>query len=501
MRELSCLGNDTLAELLGPWDFERSTLGMDSVPPSPATFTQPGRFKSVGEFQAAMLAMGLPIQCDEAVLGQAGPLGQPIEVYGHLLRNRFAIHPMEGWDASSDGRPSDWTRRRWRRFGRSGAKLIWGGEAFAVREDGRANPRQLYLNPAGDAVSDLTSLREELRAGHVEVGEDPDELFVGLQLTHSGRWSCPSEAGPSPRIAYHHPILDARVGLSASDPVLSDDELREIIQSYIAAAVSASAAGFQFVDIKCCHGYLLHELLGAKTRDGEFGGDFENRSRFFREVVEGIRSACPGLHIGTRISVCDSVPFARHADNGVGVPEGMDHRPWNFGFGIDSQDPRLPDFTDAEQFLGLCQQLGVTLINATAGSPYYCPHLQRPAAHPPSDGYLPPEDPMIGVAYHLDAVRRCKLAFPDMVFVGTGYSYLQEFLPGVAQHEIAAGHVDIVGIGRMVLSYPELPLDVMKGAILARKRICRTLSDCTTSARQGKISGCYPLDPDYKKLR
>jgi len=418
-----------------------------------------------------------------------------------MLRNRFAVHPMEGWDGTPQGRPSDWTRRRWRRFGRSGAKLIWGGEAFAVSEDGRANPRQLFLNDAEHAAADLAELREQVREGHAEVGEDPEELFVGLQLTHSGRWSCPTSEGPSPRIAYHHPVLDARVGVGPDDPVLSDAELCEIWESYVAAARVAAKAGFQFVDIKCCHGYLLHELLGAKARPGEFGGSFENRTRLFRQIVHGIRAACPDLHIATRVSVCDSVPFHKHAANQVGVPEGLEHRPWDYGFGIDSQDPRKPDFEDAWQFLTLCRDLGVTLVNVTVGSPYYCPHLQRPAAYPPSDGYLPPEDPMVGVAYHLEAVRRCKALFPELVLVGTGYSYLQEFLPGVAQHEVGAGHVDVVGIGRMVLSYPELPLDVLKGATLQRKRICRTLSECTTSARQGEVSGCYPLDPDYKELR
>lgn len=474
---------------------------MDPSSPSPTNFTQPGRFKSVAEFGDAMAALGVPIQCDEEVGGRAGPLGQPLDVYGHTLHNRFAVHPMEGWDGTADGRPSDWTRRRWRRFGRSGAKLIWGGEAFAVREDGRANPRQLFCNETVDVVGDLSELIEEVRAGHTEVGEDPDELFLGLQLTHSGRWSCPSESGPAPRIAYHHPVLDARAGISPADPVLSDAELREILDSYIAAARVAMQAGFHFVDIKCCHGYLLHELLGAKTREGDFGGSFENRTRFFRELVEGVRAACPGLHVGTRVSVCDSVPFHKHASNEVGVPDGIEHRPWRYGFGIDAEDPRLPDFDDAQQFLGLCRELAVRLVNITVGSPYYCPHLQRPAAYPPSDGYLPPEDPLLSVAYHLEAVRHCKAAFPDLVLVGSGYSYLQEFLPGVAQHEVAAGHVDVVGIGRMVLSYPELPLDVLRGDPLQHKRICRTLSDCTTSARQGEISGCYPLDPDYKNLR
>jgi hypothetical protein len=139
-------------------------------------------------------------------------------------------------------------------------------------------------------------------------------------------------------------------------------------------------------------------------------------------------------------------------------------------------------------------------VNITVGSPYYCPHLQRPAYYPPSDGYLPPEDPLRGVIGHLNAVRRCKAAFPELPLVGTGYSYLQEYLPHVAQHEVGRGHVDLVGIGRMVLAYPELPADVLAGRPLDARRICRTFSDCTTGPRNGLVSGCFPLDPHYRAL-
>ena len=134
----------------------------------------------------------------------------------------------------------------------------------------------------------------------------------------------------------------------------------------------------------------------------------------------------------------------------------------------------------------------------TAGSPYYTPHIQRPALFPPSDGYLPPEDPLVGVARQIEVVRQIKERFPEMIVVGSGYSYLQEWLPHVAGAGVAAGGVDVVGIGRMALSYPRLPADLLAGRALQRKRICRTFSDCTTAPRNGLISGCFPLDPFYK---
>ena len=146
----------------------------------------------------------------------------------------------------------------------------------------------------------------------------------------------------------------------------------------------------------------------------------------------------------------------------------------------------------------ILQSLGIRLVNVTAGSPYYNPHIQRPALYPPSDGYAPPEDPLVGVARQMEAVRALKQRFPDFLLVGTGYTYLQEFLPHVAQAAVREGWVDVIGLGRMVLSYPQLPSDLLRGEPLRRKSVCRTFSDCTTGPRNGLVSGCYPLDPHYK---
>ena len=68
---------------------------------------------------------------------------------------------------------------------------------------------------------------------------------------------------------------------------------------------------------------------------------------------------------------------------------------------------------------------------STAGSPYYNPHVQRPAMFPPLDGYEPPEDPLRGVARQIRATALLKRQFPRLVFVGSAYSYLQEWLPHV----------------------------------------------------------------------
>jgi 2,4-dienoyl-CoA reductase-like NADH-dependent reductase (Old Yellow Enzyme family) len=224
-----------------------------------------------------------------------------------------------------------------------------------------------------------------------------------------------------------------------------------------------------------------------------------------REVVEGIRSVAPSLEIGVRLSAFDTVPFrpdpARSSPgkSGPGIPE-LDERwiPYRWGFGVNPENPTEPDLTEPTCFLALLEELNIRLVNLSAGSPYYNPHIQRPALFPPSDGYLPPEDPLVGVARQMDAVRRLKEQFPKLIFVGTAYTYLQDFLPHVAQAAVREGWVDLVGVGRMVLTYPEMLWDVLEGRTIERQRICRTFSDCTTAPRNGLPSGCYPLDPFYK---
>jgi 2,4-dienoyl-CoA reductase-like NADH-dependent reductase (Old Yellow Enzyme family) len=459
------------------------------------------QFKSVAAFQARLSELGLPLPLDPAILTAAAgsPLGQPLPFGPLRCGNRWCIHPMEGWDAQPDGTPSELTLRRWQNFGASGAKLIWGGEAAAVVPAGRANPRQLLATPGHEAS--LARLLDALRAAHRERYGACDDLLVGLQLTHSGRYSRPDSGGPRPRVAVFHPLLDDRLGLGPLGPesVCSDDELERLLDALVAAAAAARAAGFQFVDLKACHGYLLHELLGARRRPGRFGGDFAGRTRLLTSAVERVRGTFPDLLVGVRLSVFDSVPYRPGRDVGAPLPHAQ-LIPYEWGFGVDPLDPTRIDLTEPLALLRRLAGLGVAAVNLTCGSPYYSPHLQRPALFPPSDGYLPPEDPLCGVWRQIDAARACRAAVPGLTLIGSGYSYLQEYLPHVAQAVVRQGWIDAVGLGRMVLAYPELPHDVLARGQLDRRRLCRTLSDCTTAPRSGLVSGCYPLDPFYKAL-
>ena len=409
------------------------------------------RFRTVAALQERCdeLGIGLPMADPPAV----DALSAPADIAGRRSANRFAILPMEGWDGTADGRPTDLVRRRWSRFGSSGAGLVWGGEAFAVHPDGRANPRQLCLGP--NSADDLAELRSLLA---------PDQV-AGLQLTHSGRWAL------TPRPGGANPLLDAR----RTGSPWSDEGLDALADDYARAAVLAQASGFDFVDVKACHGYLQHELLGGMN-------PLPQRARWLQATIDRVRAAAPGLTIGVRLSVFDAVPH--HADlDGVGAPDAELSTP--FGF----------EATDAPALLDL---LGVDLVCVTAGSPYYCPHVQRPAYFPPSDGYLPPEDPLVGVARLIGAAVELARTAPHLTVVASGLSYLQEWIPHVASALVRDTGVAFAGLGRLALSYPDAPRDMLTERALDTRRLCRTFSDCTTAPRNGLVSGCWPLDDFYK---
>lgn len=460
------------------------------------SYRKVAQLRTADEFRAYLREIGADIPFDETMQhGGDAPLAQPYTVYGRTLGNRFAVLPMEGWDGAPDGSPTEFVRRRWTRFGESGAKLIWGGEAVAVRHDGRANPNQLVINR--QTVGEIAGLRTLLVEAHQQRYGSADDLLIGLQLTHSGRFCRPNDKKRlEPRILYHHPLLDDKYHLPDDYPVMTDDQIGELIADFVAAAVLAQDAGFDFVDIKHCHGYLGHEFLTAVDRPGRYGGSFENRTRFLREIAAGIRARAPGLQIGVRLSAFDSLPFQPGQD-GRGEPVGW-QGDYPYAFGSDRGGLGL-DLSEPHAFLDLLEALDIRLVCITGGSPYYNPHVQRPALFPPSDGYQPPEDPLAGVARHIAVAAELKRAHPNLIMVGTGYSYLQDWLPNVAQYVVRTGMIDVVGLGRMVLTYPDMAADVLAGRALQRKRICRTFSDCTTAPRNGLISGCYPLDDFYKQ--
>ncbi|MFT7638729.1 MAG: NADPH2 dehydrogenase [Pirellulaceae bacterium] len=464
-------------------------------------YTKVAQLKSIGAFRERLLELGIELPSDDLILtaDHDSPLADPLWIGDFSVGNRWCIHPMEGWDANRDGSPTELTLRRWRNFGLSGAKFIWGGEAAAVQEDGRANPNQTLAIPSN--VAGLRALVDELRGAHREMFGTTDDLLVGLQLTHSGRFCRPNSKQLEPRIAYHHPLLDEKFGIDASDQsvVWTDDDIERLIDNYVRGAGLAKAAGYQFVDVKSCHGYLLHEFLSARTREGKYGGDFEGRTRLLTTIIGRIQDEHPELMVLVRLSIFDMPPYRTSRE--IGRPMDFERLlPYQLGFGCREDNPLEMDLTEPLMLLRRLDELGVKSVNISAGSPYYNPHMQRPAIFPPSDGYLPPEDPLIGVARQIHAAKECQQALPHLPMVGSGYTYLQDYLPHVAQAVVRQRWIAAVGLGRMVLSYPDLPADTLANGETRRKAVCRTFSDCTTAPRNGIVSGCFPLDPHYKQL-
>jgi len=425
------------------------------------------RYKTLEQLlaEAESLRLELPNQQD------LSPLHRRVTIGRWQTPNALGIHPMEGCDGTADGRPDELTRRRYRRFGRGGAGLLWF-EATAIVPEARANPRQLLLVP--ETAEAMASMRREALDAAKEANGADHEPFCVLQLTHSGRYSRPVSA-PAPIIAHHDGLLDKVVGISDDHPLISDDELDRLQDRYVVAARLAYECGFQGVDIKSCHRYLLSELLAAHTRPGRYGGSFENRTRMLLSVVRRVREAVPDIELTIRLNVYDGHPY-----------------PW--GWGVSQDNPTVPDLSEPLALVRLLQEAGVALINVTAGNPYFTPHINRPFDRNVDGGYTPEEHPLQGVSRILGLAREVKAAAPELVVVGSGYSWLRQFLGPVAAGVLASGGADIVALGRQAFAYPEFARDLLTQGEMDRKRVCLACSRCTQIMRDHGRTGCVPRD-------
>ena len=421
-------------------------------------------------------------------------LARPVDVGGFKVGNSIAIHPMEGCDGTLDGNPGDLTIRRYRRFGQGGAKLIWF-EATAVRNEGRANTRQLAIHEGTlKGLADLLTLT--LDAHKQEFGS-ADDVLAPLQLTHSGRYSVPKRI-----IANANPVVNAKFGMPADYPIISDDELERLEDDYVNAAKLAYRAGFRAVDIKATHGYLLFELLGAKLREGRYGGSLENRTRFIRNVLGKIRNELGDrMMLTMRLGCFEGVPYQRDPQTGVGVPLPYT-TPYEHGFGNDPNNPEKEDLTEVKQAIAGFRDAGLKLLNVSLGSPYFNPHMGRPFEKPDDGNYESPEHPLHGVDRHFRIAGELQRSFPDLPMVGTGYSWLQVYAIHAGAANVAGGDIRFFGMGRNALAYPEFARDALRTGVLDDKRVCRTVTFCTYLMRQkhndlGQFeTGCPPYDKE-----
>ncbi len=405
-------------------------------------------------------------------------LGNSTVINGKTVHNRLACQAMEGCDGKSDGTPDELTKRRYKRLAEGGAGIIWF-EATAVMNEGRANPRQLYINKDNlDAFKrQVNAIREDA------VKKNGYAPLIIMQATHSGRYSKPNGI-PEPLIAYNNPVFEKDKPIS-SDRIVTDDYIDRVGEALVNAAILAEKAGFDGVDIKCCHRYLCCELLSAYNREGRYGGSFENRTRLLREAVQGAFSSCSSDFI---------VSSRLNAYDGFAYPNG---------FGVKPDGTLEPDLAETKELLKLLNSYGMELINITMGNPYVNPHVNRPFA---VGGYESGEHPLLGVARMLNGTAELKKSVPEIKIISSALSFLGVASPNVAAAYIERGDFDFAGFGRTIFAYPDFARDILSSGAMAKEKCCIACSKCTEIMRAGSTPGCVIRDsevylPLYKGIR
>jgi 2,4-dienoyl-CoA reductase-like NADH-dependent reductase (Old Yellow Enzyme family) len=421
------------------------------------------------------LDLDLPLDEDLSCLGDAVRIGP------HSMANRFAVHPMEGFDADREGTPGPLALRRYRRYAAGGSALIWF-EATAVLPEGRSNPHQFWLHDRNvDAYARL--LEHARQTAQETYGRD---VVAILQLTHSGRYSKP-EGLPRPVVAHRSALLDPQHELPEDYPVVTDEALDRLQEDFVHAARLAAQAGFDGVDVKACHRYLVSELLASHAREGRYGGSYENRTRFLREVLGRIRAEVEGLFVTTRMNAADVVPY-----------------PW--GWGMSADDPEAIDLAEPLRLAGELVGLGAPVLSISMGNPYYNPHVGRPYDRPTRGGYLPEEHPLVGVARFNATTRAFQQALGDVPVVGGGYAWLRHLLPQAAAGVVRRGDAALIGQGRGAFAYPDSVRDILERGRMLQGRVCVNCSACTQIMRDGGRTGCLVRDaevyaPEFREAR
>ncbi len=410
---------------------------------------QPFRFENVGQLceASAQLGMELPYQADSKVLGT------PIKIGDKTVKNRILIQPIEGFDSNADGSPSERSVARYCEMARNGAGAIWI-ESVSVNEEGRSNGAQLWITR--ENVGSFEKMNQAIQ----QAGDG--DVYTILQLTHSGRYSNP-HGTPRPVCAFHSESIPKE-----NERIITDEELEALEEDYVEAILLAQQAGFDAVDVRACHGYLINELFAAVNRPGRYGGSFENRVRMLLNIIDKAKSRC-SIVIGVRLNMYDGVPY----------PDG---------WGVDHEDPTKMDLEEPLKLVRLLNARGVRLLNVSNGIGAYSPFVIRPY----DTGGLEPFEPQLaGINRMLTCARLAKQNAPDMIVVGSALTWLREFGPGVAAAAIEKGWYDIAGFGRQALAYPEFSRDILSGDGMRRSRCCVTCCGCTNMIKkQGKMLRC-----------
>lgn len=428
-------------------------------------------FKTIDDLKRKIEELKVNIKLSEDL----SPLAKPVKV-GHLTApNSIAILPMEGCDSNRDGSPSDLVRRRYRRFASGGAGLIWF-EACAVVHEGRANPLQMFLTK--ENVKQFAELVKETDKAAAEANGAGHRPVKILQLTHSGRYSRPDDL-PAPMIPQHDPMLDPAAGLSPDAPVLSDEYFDNLTQKYVESALLAKEAGFDGVDIKSCHRYLLSELAASHMREGKYGGAFENRTRFILNTIKAVREKVgDDFIVASRFNVFDAHPYP-------------------YGFGVDKENYMKPDLTEPLKLVRKMIENGVNLLGSSAGNPYYkAVYVTRPFDTPVIGGEMPEEHPLESVARLFELTRQVQREAKDIPVIGSGYTWLRWFLPYAGAANLLEGACGMMGLGRQAIAYPDAPGDILTKGRMEPNKCCITCSKCTQIMRDHGRTGCVMRDSE-----
>jgi len=428
---------------------------------------EPFAFKTSEELLKKAGELGVQLSFQDSL----EPLLKSFNIGSKQIPNRMAVQPLEGFDGEPDGSPGELTFRRYRRYAQGGSGLIWV-EATSVVSEGRSNPHQLWLHAGNvDRFKQLVQYTRE--AARQAFGHSHD-VFLVLQLIHSGRYSQP-QGKPAPLAAVHNPYLDKD---KENITILSDNELERLQETFIKAARLAQEAGFDAVDIKACHGYLIHELLSAfKRTDSRFGSSFENRTRFLMEVVTEIQKQTSGLHTAVRMNIYDGIPYP-------------------YGFGVPFDGSLTFYFSEPLELVSRLLRAGCVLINVTMGVPAYNPHVGRPFDRPLPGWSLPEQHPLEGVFLLLKAAAKIQKDFPRAAVVGTGYSWLRQFFPYVGAAVLAQRKASFIGLGRSSFAYPDAPKDLLEKGCLDPQKVCICCSGCTQLMKRGRPTGCVVRDKE-----
>ncbi|MDR1622444.1 MAG: hypothetical protein LBS00_08735, partial [Synergistaceae bacterium] len=423
------------------------------------------------EIRTSAASMGLHLPWSDDL----SPLFGTVKLGAKVAPTRFAVLPVEGRDAGSDGMPGERTFRRYRRYAAGGSGLIHF-EAVAFSQEGRASDYQLVLNPStAPAIKKLLDeTRNEARRvmGHVPL--------CYVQLQESGRYS--RAAGTMPRIVAPLPEFDERAKVPADISLLSDAELEKVRDQFIDAAVLAYEIGFDGVDVKACHRYLTSDLLAARSRPGRWGGAYENRVRMVLEMLDGVRSRVPDpdFQLISRLNLYDAIQ-------------------WPHGWGVKEESAPVsglptPDLTEPLRLLEQMKERGVVYVSTTCGTPYGRAWVNRPFDRRAAGTPEAPEHPLKGVCRGIELTAKAQRAVPDMAMSGFGYSWLGECIPNVAAGVIRQGGATFVGLGREMLAYPDMPRDLLRNGGIDRSKLCLTCSYCSEVMASGGVVGCFIRD-------